>query len=106
MKFVVPPLPSARVRLPIDSVGPSSLTIVPVPVAVLMVALPGLDRLTVKVWSGAPVVGPGRATGMVAGVLPAAMVSVPAVGVKSVPAVAVPLPVLKTTVVLPAAAAD
>jgi len=73
---------------------------------VAIVALPALDRLTVNVSSDSTVVSPRTATVMVPVVFPAAIVSVPAVGVKSLPAVAVPLPVLKTTLVLPLAAAD
>ena len=75
--LVVPVLPSVTVALPIESTGPSSLRMVPVPWLSLSVALVGEVRLTTKVSLGSTTVSPRTGTAMVRVIWPGAKVSVP-----------------------------
>src|SRR3954452_19954607 len=84
----------------------SSLTIVPVPAASARPALVGWLRLTVQVSLASLTVSPPIGTTIVQLVLPAAMVSVPVLVVKSPGALAVPAVVTYLTVTGEVDAAD
>ena len=80
VRFVVPLSPSVTLGESIDSVGaPSSSMIVPVPVAVAIVAPVAPLRVTTTVSTDSSSVSPVTDTSKVRLVVPAAKVSVPAV---------------------------
>ena len=76
--FVVPALPSVTVTSPIAIDGTGSLSvIVPVPIAVVMVALPGFDKVTRYVSFTSSLRSPWIVMGIAASSFPACNVSVP-----------------------------
>src|SRR6266496_2553180 len=87
----VPPVPSATEASPtVSAGGGSSSTIVPVALAVAIVAFTGVLIVAVTVSSGSSRASGTTGTSIVFEVSPGANVSVPLTGVKSVVAVAVP----------------
>ena len=95
MKWACSPLPSVTARSAIETFGNAPAIVesvmVPVAVAVVMVAPEGLDSVTAKVSLGSTIVSRRMGTLICWEITPGAKVKVPVVAVKSDPAVAVPL---------------
>ena len=85
-RFFVTLLPSVtEAESTVITVAPSSLRIVPVAAAVPSVAFTGADNVTEKVSFGSRVASPQTVTEILVEVLPAGMLTVPPVLMKSIP---------------------